>query len=148
MNQVEQDQREMSELRERFADVQHQHLSAESELIKVRGEMGELQTKHDAALLKLEQRDISHERMAADLDNAHAEIEQWKVMRLHLRHFPTPCLTYVLPHADGTHSVRTVCDRSTDGNSSNQAKGGIQSRRSPVRAGKPPGTCTPHPTLS
>lgn len=86
MKQVEQDQREMTELRERFADIQRQHLAAENELIKVQGEMRELQTKHDAALLKLEQRDISHERMTAELESSHAEIEQWKVIRLHVRH--------------------------------------------------------------
>ena len=78
----------MTELRERFSDVQRQHLTAESELINVQGEMRELQTKHDAALLKLEQRDISHERMTAELESAHAEIEQWKVIRLNFRPFP------------------------------------------------------------
>ena len=97
LKQVEQDQKEMTELRERFADIQHQHLTAENELTKAHGETRELQTKHDAALLKLEQRDISHERMTTELESAHAEIEQWKVICSHARHFPTPCLTYVLP---------------------------------------------------
>jgi len=72
----------MTELRERFTDVQRQHLTAETELIKVQGEMEELQTKYDASLLKLQQRDASQERMTVELDNAHAEIEQWKVIRL------------------------------------------------------------------
>lgn len=102
MKQVEQDQREMTELRERFADIQHQHLAAENELIKAQGEMRELQTKHDAALLKLEQRDISHERMTAELESAHGEIEQWKVICLPVRHISTPCLTCVLPHRRNT----------------------------------------------
>ena len=128
MKQVEEDQKEMTGLRERFADIQRQHLTAENELIKGQGEMRELQAKHDAALLKLEQRDISHERMTAELESAHAEIEQWKVICLHVRHFSTPCLTHMLPRTiDGTQSIRTMCDRSTDGDSSNQAKGSIKS---------------------
>ena len=86
----------MTELRERFTDIQRQHLTAENELIKVQGEARELQTKHDAALLKLEQRDISHERMTAELESAHGEIEQWKVIRPHFHHLMIPCLTYVL----------------------------------------------------
>ncbi|KAF9793155.1 hypothetical protein BJ322DRAFT_1033052 [Thelephora terrestris] len=68
----------MTELRERFADMQRQHLNAENELINAQGEIREMHTKYDAALLKLEQRDISHERMTAELEGAHAEIEQWK----------------------------------------------------------------------
>lgn len=84
--QVGEDQKEMTELRERFADIQGQHLAAENELIKAQGETRELQTKYDAALLKLEQRDISHERMTVELESAHAEIEQWKVIHLHVRH--------------------------------------------------------------
>ena len=76
----------MTELRERFADVQHQHLTAETELIKAQGDMREMGTKYDAALLKLEQRDTSHERMTVELESAHAEIEQWKVIRFHVRH--------------------------------------------------------------
>lgn len=91
--QVEQDQKEMTELRERLADIQRQHLTAESELINSQGETRELQTKYDAALLKLQQRDISHERMTVELESAHAEIEQWKVIHLHARHTPSPSLT-------------------------------------------------------
>lgn len=90
MKQVEQDQKEMTELRERFADIQHQHLAAETELIKTQGDMREMQTKYDAALLKLQQRDISHERITVELESAHAEIEQWKVIRLHVRHTRRP----------------------------------------------------------
>jgi len=78
--QVEQDQKEMTELRERFADVQTQHLAAETELIKTQEDMRETQTKYDEALLKLQQRDISRERVTAELEGAHAEIEQWKVI--------------------------------------------------------------------
>lgn len=76
----------MTELRERFADVQRQHLAAETELIKAQGDMREMETKYDAALLQLQQRDTSHERMTVELESAHAEIEQWKVIRLHIRH--------------------------------------------------------------
>ena len=93
--QVEQDQKEMTELRERFADIQHQHLVAETELVKAQGDMREMETKYDAALLKLQQRDISQERITVELESAHAEIEQWKVIRLHARHTSTLFLTHV-----------------------------------------------------
>ena len=76
----------MTELRERFADIHRQHVTAENDLLKAQEEMKEMQTKYDAALLKLEQRDISYERMTADLESAHIENEQWKVIRLHFRH--------------------------------------------------------------
>lgn len=93
----------MTELRERFADVQHQHLTAETELIKAQEETRELQTKYDAALLKLQQKDRSHERTTVELENAHAEIEQWKVMiRLHIRRNSVRVLTCVLPHRRNT----------------------------------------------
>jgi len=90
MKQVEHDQEEMTGLRERFADIQHQHLTAETELIKSQGDVREMETKYDAALLKLQQRDTSQERMTVELEGAHAEIEQWKVIRLHVRHAPPP----------------------------------------------------------
>ena len=103
MKQVEQDQREMTELRERFADAQHQQLIAETELVKAQGETKELQTKYDAALLKLQQKDRSQERMTVELESAHAEIEQWKVMiRLHVRHNSVRVLTCVFPHRRNT----------------------------------------------
>lgn len=76
----------MTELRERFADIQRQHLTAETELIKAQGDVQEMQTKYDAALLKLQQRDISRERITVELESAHAEIEQWKVIHLNFRH--------------------------------------------------------------
>lgn len=95
MKQAEQDQKEMTELRERFADTQRQHLAAENELIRAQGETREMHTKYDAVLLKLEQRDISHERMTTELESSHVEIEQWKVICLHVRHLSTPFLTYV-----------------------------------------------------
>lgn len=85
----------MTELRERFADVQRQHLAAETELVRVQEEMRELQTKHDAAILKLQQRDISQERMTVELESAHAEIEQWKVIRSCICHTSDSVLTYV-----------------------------------------------------
>ena len=70
----------MTELREQFADTQRQHLAAEAELVKAQGDMREMQTKYDAALLKLQQGDISRERTTAELESAHTEIEQWKVI--------------------------------------------------------------------
>ena len=76
----------MTELRERFADIQNQHLAAETELIKAQGDVREMETKYDAALLKLQQGDISRERVTAELESAHAEIEQWKVIYSHVRH--------------------------------------------------------------
>ena len=76
----------MTELRERFADIQSQHLAAETELIKAQGDVREMETKYDAALLKLQQGDISRERVTVELENAHAEIEQWKVICSHVRH--------------------------------------------------------------
>lgn len=97
MKQVEQDQQEMTELRERFTDTQRQHLTAETELIKSQGEMREMETKYDAALLKLQQRDISQERITVELESAHTEIEQWKVIHLCVPHTPTPFPTHVLP---------------------------------------------------
>lgn len=92
----------MTELRERLADIQRQHLTAETELIKAQEDTREMQTKYDAALLKLQQRDISQERMTVDLESAHAEIEQWKVIRLHIRHTSVPVLTYVYPRRRNT----------------------------------------------
>ena len=92
----------MTELRERFADVQRQHLTAETELIKVQEEKKELETRYEASLLKLQQRDTSHERMTVELDNAHAEIEQWKVICLHVRHASASVFTYVFPRRRNT----------------------------------------------
>lgn len=100
--QVELDQKEMTGLRDRFADIQRQHLTAENELINAQGEIREMHTKYDAALLKLEQRDISHERMTAELESAHAELEQWKVICFRFRHVPTPCLTCMSSHRQNT----------------------------------------------
>jgi len=80
----------MTELRERFADIQKQHLAAETELIKAQGDAREMQTKYDAALLKLQQRDISRERVTVELESAHVEIEQWKVIRSYVRHNMDP----------------------------------------------------------
>jgi len=100
--QVEQDQEEMTELRERFADIQRQHLTAETELIKAQGDTREMETKYDAALLKLQQRDMSQERMTVELESAHAEIEQWKVIRLYVCHAPAQFLTYASPRRRNT----------------------------------------------
>ena len=92
----------MTELRERLADIQHQHLTAETELIKAQGDMREMETKYDAALLKLQQKDMSQERMTVELESAHAEIEQWKVIRLHIRHASASVLTYVFMNRRNT----------------------------------------------
>ena len=98
--QVEQDQKEMTELRERFTDIQNQHVAAETELIKAQGDMREMQTKYDAALLKLQQGDISRERVTVELESAHVEIEQWKVIYSYARH--TWTLAHVLPRRRNT----------------------------------------------
>jgi hypothetical protein len=87
----------MTELRERFADIQRQHLAAEAELIKAQGDVREIQSRYDDAFSKLQQRDIARERITVELENAHAENEQWKVIRFQFHHTLTSFLTHVLP---------------------------------------------------